>query len=194
MHLFKIALLIYRINSFKAVNITSSFQYTTSPYLPSSPVRYSAPRYQPYSSASFQSRFNTLAKSLAASGALYTLVALTAFVLEALKSPSGYVASAVAVPVVGIAFNLIIARSSKAFRTFELDVEERRGRALSNGMRFERSDTLEIQAPSEIYPLSSMRSSVLKDFRAITASVEKPIVSNYVGNKEEEVKRWMEKL
>jgi hypothetical protein len=186
MRLFKIALLIYRINRFKVEN------NITSPYLPSSPIRYSAPRHQPCFSSHFQSRFNTLAKSLAASGALYTLVALTAFVLEALKSSSGYVASAVAVPVVGIAFNLIITWSSKAFRTLELDVEERRG-TLPNGMTIhgQRSDTLEIPAPSGIYPLSSMRPYALNNLGAITASVEKSIVPNDVENKEEEVKRWV---
>ena len=58
-------------------------------------------------------------------------------------------------------------------------------------MTFKRSDTLEIQGPPEIYSLSSLRSSALKDFRATTTIVEKPIVSGEVENKEEEVKRWM---
>jgi hypothetical protein len=74
-----------------------------------------------------------------------------------------------------------------------LGVKERREGVSSNAMTIQRSDALEIQVPGPpgIYPLSSMRPYVLKDFRAIATSVERPIVSNDVGNKEEEVKRSM---
>jgi hypothetical protein len=143
-----------------------------------------------YSSGPFQRRLNTLTKSLAASGALYTLVAFTGFVLEALKSPSAYIATAVSVPVVGIAFNLIITRSSKAFRTSEVELG---GGHLPSRMTFGCSETLEIGPMSEI-PSVSYEISKIERFQSKNCQQENTnhllIISGEVGSKEE-VKRCM---